>query len=302
MKFLAETEKGDFLENLVFNIDSEDENLVFILNGKMKMTDVNKIINSVETKTATNTVTNTTTRFASENTSSYLNGEARNVGEFSGIDVSMGVNVVFKQENPTNIKVIADADKLQYIITKVENGVLKVYVDNKGVKNLKFKNLSVNVSSPNMSNIKISSGATFTGVNMIKENNLGINASSGALVKGNFSISNTTNVEASSGSNIKSNITTKVINVNVSSGASANLGGEAQSAMIDLNSGASCSADNLKINTAVAKSTSGASLSLSVSDKLKISVSSGGAAKLKGDPELDAKIDKVSGGSFKQIK
>jgi hypothetical protein len=105
-------------------------------------------------------VTNTRNNLTSENTSSYLNGEARNVGEFSGIQVSTGVNVVFKQESPTNVKVIADADKLQYIVTKVENGVLKVYVDNKGQKNLKFKNISVNVSSPRMDNIKTSSGAT----------------------------------------------------------------------------------------------------------------------------------------------
>ncbi|WP_435523995.1 GIN domain-containing protein [Chryseobacterium indoltheticum] len=60
----------------------------------------------------------------------------------------------YKQENTSNVKVLADADKLKHVITKVENGVLKVYIDNKGVKNLKFKNLTVNVSSPKMNMIK----------------------------------------------------------------------------------------------------------------------------------------------------
>lgn len=71
---------------------------------------------------------------------------------------------------------------------------------------------------------------------------------------------------------------------------------------MDVSSGSSCKAEELKINTAVVESTSGSSLSLFVTDKLKVSVSSGAAVKLKGDPELDARIDKVSGGSFKQVK
>jgi hypothetical protein len=65
--------------------------------------------------------------------------------------------------------------------------------------------------------------------------------------------------------------------------------------VIDVNSGSFCKADDLKIATAVAESTSGASLSLFVTDKLKVSVSSGAAVKLKGNPELDARVDKVSG-------
>jgi hypothetical protein len=51
--------------------------------------------------------------------------------------------------------VIADSDKLEYIITKVEKGILKIYIDNKGMRNLRFKNLSVNVSSPRMDNIDV---------------------------------------------------------------------------------------------------------------------------------------------------
>ncbi len=130
MKFLAEEEKDNYLENLVFNVDSKEENIIFILNGKMKLSDVNKIINSGETSTSTVTSTMRSS-LTSDNTSSYLNGDNRNVGEFSKIDASVGVNVTFKQENTRSVKVIADADKLQYIITKVENGVLKIYVDNR---------------------------------------------------------------------------------------------------------------------------------------------------------------------------
>lgn len=209
IKFLSAEAKDGMLDDLLLSIDGgKGENILVMLDGKLSMDDVNKIINSSETKT--NQVTSMRSTITSENNSSYLNGEARNVGEFSGISVSTGVNVVFKQEGPTSVKVIADADKLQYIITKVENGILKVYVDNKGEKNVRFRNLSVNVSSPRMDNIKASSGANINVVNSIKENNLNIEVSSGANVKGDFKISNAVDVSTSSGSNFRAGITASI--------------------------------------------------------------------------------------------
>ncbi|UKB80082.1 GIN domain-containing protein [Chryseobacterium sp. MEBOG07] len=267
----------------------------------MKLSDVNKIINSGETTTSSVT-TSVRNDLTSGNTSSYLNGDNRNVGEFSKIDASVGVNVTFKQENTRSVKVIADADKLQYVITKVENGVLKIYVDNKGVRNLRFKNLNVNVSAPNLQSIKTSSGSIFTAVNPVTENSMEIDAESGSIIKGTFNAKQAAAITVSSGAVLNTELTTQKLALDISSGASVSLSGEAVSAVIDISSGASCKADDLKIATAVAESTSGASLSLLVTDKLKVSVSSGASVKLRGNPELDAKVDKVSGGSLRQIK
>lgn len=301
MKFLAEEEKDNYLENLVFNVDSKEENIIFILNGKMKMSDVNKIINSSELKT--NSVsTSVRNDLTSDNTSSYLNGDNRNVGEFSRIEASVGVNVIFKQENNRNVKVIADADKLQYVITKVENGVLKIYIDNKGQRNVRFKNLSINVSSPHIYGVKTSSGSMFTVLDTVVENNMDIEAEAGSVIKGNFNIKQDAAVNVSSGSVLKADLTASKLTLDISSGANVNLSGQAASAVIDVNSGSSTKLEDLKIASAVAESTSGASLSLFVTDKLKIKVSSGAAVKLKGNPELDAKVDKISGGTLRQVK
>ncbi|WP_241318341.1 DUF4252 domain-containing protein [Chryseobacterium arthrosphaerae] len=301
MKFLAEEEKDNYLENLVFNVDSKEENIIFILNGKMKMSDVNKIINSSELKT--NSVTTSVRNdLTSDNTPSYLNGDNRNVGEFSRIEASVGVNVIFKQENNRNVKVIADADKLQYVITKVENGVLKIYIDNKGQRNVRFKNLSINVSSPHIYGVKTSSGSIFTVLDTVVENNMDIEAEAGSVIKGNFNIKQDAAVNVSSGSVLKADLTASKLALDISSGANVNLSGQAASAVIDVNSGSSTKLEDLKIASAVAESTSGASLSLFVTDKLKIKVSSGAAVKLKGNPELDAKVDKISGGTLRQVK
>ncbi len=300
IKFLSAEEKNGILDDLLLSIDSGGEESILVkLDGKLSMDDINKIINSTETKI--NPVTNTRNNITSENTSSYLNGESRNVGEFSGIQVSTGVNLVFKQESPTSVKVIADADKLQYIVTRVDNGVLRVYVDNKGEKNLKFKNISVNVSSPRMDNIKASSGATFTTVNSVKENNLTIDASSGSVVKGKFNITNKTLVEASSGTNVKVEVNSKSLVFKGSSGSDTSLEGQAGTANFDVSSGAVFKGEAFRTNQAEAEATSGASVSVNVSDKLKAKASSGGLIKYRGNPEITSDISKMSGGSLKQI-
>lgn len=300
IKFLSSDAKDGILDDLLLSIDGGGgENILVKLDGKLSMDDVNKLINSSETKI--NPATNTRTSLTSENNSSYLSGESRNVGQFSGIQVSTGVNVVFKQENPTSVKVIADADKLQYIVTKVEGGLLKVYIDNKGQKNLKFKNISVNVSSPRLNDIRTSSGGTFTGVNTIRENNLTLDTSSGSVLKGNFEVANITNVETSSGSNVKASIKTKMINVKSSSGSDTALDGMATSGMIDISSGAVCKAENFVLKTLDAEATSGGTISVTVSDKLRVKASSGGLVKYKGNPEIDSNISKTSGGSLKPI-
>jgi hypothetical protein len=300
MNIFAGFSKNGIMDDLLLSIDSGgDENILVKLDGKLSMDDINKIISSSETKI--NPITNTRSSLTSDNTSSYLSGESRSVGEFSGIHVSTGVNVVFKQESPANIKVIADADKLQYIMTKVENGVLKVYVDNKGQKNLKFKNISVNVSSPRMDNIKTSSGSTFTTINSVRENSLTIDASSGSVVKGKFHIANETNVEATSGSDIKIDLNSKNLVFKGSSGSDSSIEGQAGMAKFDISSGAICKGENFRANQVEAESTSGASISVNVVDKLKAKASSGGLIKYKGNPEITSDISKMSGGSLKQI-
>lgn len=302
VKFLSSEAKNGILEDILLRIDSGNgENILVMLDGKLSMDDVNKIINSGETQTGSSTTTAVKNSFNADSDSSYLNGENRNVGNFSGIEVSTGVNVVFKQENATSVKVYADSDKLQNIITKVENGVLKIYIDNKGAKKMKFKNLSVNISSPKMDNIKTSSGSIFNVVNSIRENNVRIDASSGSNVAGKFIVNNTIDFGVSSGSTVKASITSGKIMVKSSSGSSVSLEGNSDIGMIDVSSGASVKAESLRINNAEVESTSGSSVSVTVTDKMRVKASSGGSVRYRGNPKIDSDVSKTSGGSLSSI-
>lgn len=297
MKFLAENARNGILENLIFNVDSKDEIVIFMLNGKMKMDDVNKMISSSENML---TVKNAKKEVSINKNSVYLSGEDRNVGEFSGISASTGVVVNFKQENPTSVKVVADADKMQYIITKVEGGILNIYIDNKDQKNLKIKNISVNVSAPKIEQIKTSSGAIFNSINNINEKRLAIDVSSGSVVNGTLNIKDHAVVEISSGAVINSQINTNEISVKSSSGSTANLKGSAKFGSVDMSSGAVFNAEGFKFDQLKVQSTSGARISTHVLDELYARASSGGVIEYKGNPKIDSDISKISGGSLRK--
>lgn len=296
MRFLAEKEKGDFLENLVFNIDSKEENIIFLLNGKMKMSDVNKMVNSESSIFVP--LANSSKK---ESQDSYLSGEARQVADFSGVDVRMGINVVFKQENQKSVKVIADADKLKYIITKVENGILNVYIDNKGEKNLKFKNLSVIISNPDISIVKASSGGNFTAGNTINTPNLTFDVSSGSSVNGDFKVKNSSEIKISSGAGVKIKLQADRVKLNASSGSSSKIEGSASVLEFDVSSGASVKMIDFIVQEAEGEATSGSVISMNVNNKLKVKASSGGVVKYKGNPTIDSKINKISGGLLSKI-
>lgn len=298
VKFLSSEAKNGMLDNLLLNIKGDDgENILVMLDGKLSMDDVNKIINSGEKGSFNVSVKNN----SSAGGNAYVNTEARNVGSFSGIKVDTGVNVVFKQENNSSVQVIADADKLKYVITKVENGVLKIYIDSKGEKNLKFKNLTVNVSSPKLEDIETNSGARFTVLNTLNGRNMNIEASSGSAVIGKFNASEAMNVSVDSGSYMKGDITTGNFVFKGTSGSSASFEGSAKMGNLDISSGASCRAENFTVNTASVQSTSGSSISVNVKEKLTVDASSGGSVRYKGNPDVFSNIAKSSGGSLKQI-
>lgn len=300
IRFLSAEEKNGVLDDLLLSIDNGGKESILIkLDGQLSMDDISKLVNSSETKTRSSS--SSSSSFASESKSSYLNGENRNVGNFSALEVSTGIILNFKQESPSSVKVIADADKLQYIVTKAENGVLKVFVDNKGQKNLKFRNVTVNVSAPAMNDIKASSGAIFNAVNEVSEKNLRIDVSSGAVVNGDFTVADRTEAELSSGAVINSAIDTKNLVIKASSGAAANLSGNADTGMIDGSSGSVCNAERLKFDILETEATSGAVISGHAIEQLKAKASSGGIIKYKGNPRIESEISKTSGGALRPI-
>jgi len=292
IKFMAQDITANVMDNLILNIMSEDSSVLMLLDGKISMDDISNLMAETQNVTSVNPVSTIT----SNNTNM---GSVRTVSEFNGIEVSSGVEVEFSQNPTRNVTVKTEADKQQYVMTEVENGVLKIFVRNKGVRNLNFNNLKVVVSNPKLSRLVTKSGASFRAVTPINETTLALSSNSGSLVSGTFKISTNTALEVESGSNVKINLDTKSIAIDASSGSSLKLSGTANSSVISASSGSSVSAGDFITKSAVVDASSGSSVKVNTTVSVTASASSAASVQYKGNPSKVTKsAQEVTGASI----
>ena len=288
IKFLAANTTSDILDNLLLTINGEDSNVLMMLDGKISMNDVSNLVNDVQEKTQKPAPVN-------ENISSI-----RTVEAFHGVDISAGVIVDFTQGNDRKVEVIADADKMQYVKTKVENGILKVSIDRSSNKNLKFKKLLVNIQNPKLDDLYVSSGSIFKTKNKVSDEKLNAQINSGAIITADFDYSEMT-IQANSGSVLTLDINAKMLDFSGNSGMIINAKGNAENASFKLGSGASCNAQNLISKNVKVDVNSGAIAKVNASYSLDVSASSGAIVQYKGNPEVNSNVKKSSGAIIKKI-
>ncbi len=292
IKFMAQDITANVMDNLILNIMSEDTSVLMMLDGKISMDDVSKLMEETQTKTSVNPVST----IKSDNTNLV---SVRNVPAFNGIEVSTGVSVDFSQSTNQSVTVNVDPDKQQYVITEVENGILKIFIRNKGVRNLNINNLKVVVSGPKLSRLTTKSGASFKAVTPITESTFAASCNSGSLVSGTFKVSTNTALELESGSSVKMNLETKSLALETSSGSSLKLSGKADSSVISASSGSSVSAGDFVVKTAVVDASSGSSVKINTTESITASASSASSIQYKGNPSKVTKsAQEVTGASI----
>ena len=288
IKFLAANTASNVLDNLLLSINGEDSNVLMMLDGKISMDDVSNLVNDVQEKVQKPAP-------ISDNTSSV-----RNVENFHGIDISSGVIVDFTQGNDRKVEVIADADKMQYVKTKVENGILKVSIDRSSNKNMRFKKLLVNIQNPNLDDLYVSSGSIFKTKNRVSDEKLNAQINSGAIVTADLDYQNIV-VQANSGSVLTLDLNAKEFDFSGNSGMIINAKGSAENVSFKLNSGASCNAQNLEAKNVNVDVNSGAIAKVNATSKLDVVASSGAIVQYKGNPEVTSNMKKSSGAIIKKI-
>lgn len=295
IKFMAQDITANVMDNLILNIMSEDSSVLMLLDGKISMDDVSNLMSESQNVTSVNPISTIT----SNNTNV---GSVRNVPAFNGIEVSSGVEVEFSQNPTQKVTVKTEADKQQYVMTEVENGVLKIFVRNKGVRNLNFNNLKVEVSNPKLSRLVTKSGASFKAITPISESTLALSSNSGSLVSGTFKISTNTALEVESGSNVKINLDTKSVAIDASSGSSLKLSGTASTSVISASSGSSVSAGEFVTKSAVIDASSGSSVKINTTESVTASASSAASIQYKGNPvKVTKSAQEVTGASITSI-
>jgi hypothetical protein len=200
--------------------------------------------------------------------------EVRQVAEFDQIHVSRGMNVYVSQGSPAKVVVIADNNLHEVIETKVEGGVLKVYV-NENIRWAKEKKVMVTVEK--LSGLETSSGSNAWSQNQIMSEDLDMKASSGA--------------------NITMDVNAKYLKADCSSGANIKISGLAKEAELETSSGANLKGEELKAENCKMKASSGGNVSSTVNGRLEAKASSGGNVVYYGEP-TETDVNTSSGGNI----
>jgi hypothetical protein len=193
--------------------------------------------------------------------------------DFETIKVQQGITVFLTQEDATELKVEADENIIDLLITEVRDNELKIYFE-KNVYRAKARNVYLTTNS--ISNIKTSSGASVKSENSIQTSKLSL--------------------RSSSGSSIRVSVNAEEVTSDASSGANIRIEGKTNSFSASASSGSSIDADKLESTNAYSKASSGANIDLNVTGTLTAKASSGGDIDYEGSPS-DVNKNTSSGGS-----
>ena len=185
--------------------------------------------------------------------------------EFTVISASEGIQVYVTQDDNFSISVEADENVIDLIGTDINNNVLKIHA----INNIGNATKKVYVSLPKISELKSSSGSHLITENTINSDRLTIDSSSGSILNAEI-IADNLDIDASSGANIQ-------------------ISGESGNTSIDASSGANLSGKELSTKFCDAEASSGANVSIFVSESLTADASSGGNISYSGKAKVNTK-------------
>jgi hypothetical protein len=198
----------------------------------------------------------------------------RPAGSFNQLKVSSGIDVYLKQGNTESIKVEADDNLHEYILTEIRNGTLNVYTENVNIRNAERKRVYVTMKE--VTRINVSSAGDVVGESQIKAGDIAINVSSAGDVKLDLVADN--------------------VEIDISSSGDVTLTGEAELMEADLSSAGDLNAYQFKVKEADLSVSSAGDADINVTEKLTASASSAGDVFYIGNPKyIDAHSSSAGG-------
>jgi hypothetical protein len=211
------------------------------------------------------------------------NVQKRQVGSFHGIEVSTGIELKLTNGNIEEVAVSAASTEFRdKIITRVENGILKIYYENKmKAPNTKreTKSLKAYVSYKTLSELNANTGAEVEIVGMLQSTSLKINANTGATIDGKIS--------------------SDKLKVSQNTGSVISLSGDAANLEVEGDTGSKFKSEELVTAICFANVSTGAKIDVTATKELSVKASTGGSVKYKGGASLNVK--KSTGGNVSKI-
>ncbi|WP_166921831.1 head GIN domain-containing protein [Flavobacterium poyangense] len=175
-------------------------------------------------------------------------------GDFKNVSVSNAIDLVIVQSDSTEITVEADDNLQNDIVTKVENGTLRISCKFNSFRNVTMK--KVTVKMPVIDKLEASSAASVQSKNTIQ----GVDI----------------DLETSSAANMNVDIESDNISCDSGSGSNISVKGKALKLTTSASSGATIDAQKLLANEVHADASSGGTISVHPIVNLKAEASSGG--------------------------
>jgi hypothetical protein len=186
----------------------------------------------------------------------------REVGSFTGVKASSGIDVHLRQGDNEEVTVEADENLHEYILTEVKGNILHVYTD-ANIRDAEQKR--VYVTMKDITSVSTSSAADIFGETPVRTDELELSASSAG--------------------DIKLEIFTRELKVSLSSSGDMTLSGETEELEADLSSAGDLNAYGLEAREADISVSSAGDADINVTEKLTARASSAGDINYKGDPK-----------------
>jgi len=224
------------------------------------------------------------TALFSQKTINDANAEKRSVGSFHGIDVGTGIELSLTEGTSEEVAVSAATTEWRdKIVTKVENGILKIYYENKfkSMNNRKEKKeLKAYVSYKMLDKLQASTGADVKIVGVLKSATLDIDASTGAIINGEVSASS--------------------LKVDQSTGSKVTLSGKADKLEISGDTGSRFKGEEMATSNCSASVSTGATVAVKAEKELQVKANTGGKVTYTGNAVIK-EVKTSTGGSVSKI-
>ena len=209
--------------------------------------------------------------------------ETRNVSSFHGIDVGTGIELTLTEGTEQVAVSAAKAEFREKIVTKVENGILKIYYDSKtGAvnKTKENKDLKAYVSYKTLDQLKATTGAEVKIEGVLSSASLDLEANTGALVNGKVDINK--------------------LKVKQNTGSKITLSGKTEKLEIEGSTGSRFKGEEMHTSHCNVTVSTGAIISVQAEKELQVNANTGGSVKYKGNAVI-REIKTRTGGSVSKI-
>lgn len=219
-----------------------------------------------------------------QKTANDPNAEKRAVGSFHGIDVGTGIELSLSAGSTEEVAVSANTtEHRDKIVTKVENGILKIHYENKlGSVNKKneAKGLKAYVSFKTLDKLYASTGAEIEITGVLQAATLDIKANTGAEINGKVEVGTLT--------------------LDQNTGSKVNLTGKADNLEIEGSTGSRFMGEEMITSTSDVRVSTGARVTVNADKELQVRASTGGIVKYKGNAGV-REVRTSTGGSVSKI-